>query len=475
VNQVAIVGAGPAGLSAAVAALKAGATVTLLDSSNSLGGQFWRHLPSTRPAARESRLHHEWDAYLGLSSAVMRNPRCEILTGAQVWAIDHTDGQLRLQLAIGEVDGVDRRMETLVPDALVLATGAHDHTLPFPGWDLPGVFTGGAAQALAKSERVAVGERVVVAGAGPFLLPVAAALAATGSTVLGVHEASRISTLTRGWVRGASALATMPNKLGELAGYATAQLRERIPYHLGSAVVAAQGRDAVESVTVARVDSDWRPIVGSERTIACDAVAVSHGFTARLELAVAAGCALGPGGPSGRFVVVDADQRTSVPGVFAAGEVTGIGGADAALREGALAGWVAAGGAPDDRRANSARRGVRRFKSFERSLAEAHGIRSGWTGWLSDDTTICRCEEVSYGRLRTTAEATAARGLRSLKLTTRAGLGPCQGRMCGRAVEAIAVASGGPLLDDASIDHRPFAAPIRFAELARIPDERHQT
>ncbi len=493
---VAVVGAGPAGLAAASAALDAGAEVILLDAAPALGGQFWRHRPGD--GAERARLQHGWPRFTALRDALGASARCRVLVGAQVWAIDHADGQaddhadghVRLHLAIGEADHPQRAMESLQPDALVLATGAHDHTLPFPGWDLPGVVTGGAAQALAKAEGLAVGERVVVAGAGPFLLPVAASLAAVGARVLGVHEASRLRAIASCWTRasgsarafgsaraegstwaaGRAQAGIMPRKLGELAGYAAGQLRARIPYRLGSGVVAAQGRDRLEAVTVAALDGDWAPVPGTERTIACDGLAVSHGFTPRLELAIAAGCELTRGGPFDRFVTVDRDQRTSVAGVFAAGEITGIGGADAALREGALAGWIAGGGAPEDPRARTARRAVVGYRAFSRGLAAAHGIRPGWRGWLDDATLVCRCEEVSYAGLRDAAAATGSRGLRSLKLVTRAGLGPCQGRICGRTVEALLTADGtSPFLDEVLPDRRPLAGLVRFAELAQSP------
>ncbi|HEY1701587.1 MAG TPA: NAD(P)/FAD-dependent oxidoreductase [Trebonia sp.] len=490
-TRVAVIGAGPAGLSAANAALEAGADVVLLDVCAGLGGQFWRHLPASRPAAREALLHHGWDRFTVLRDALTGSERCRVVTGAQVWAIDRgpgdrADGAIRLHLAIGDPDGPDRTMEALAPDAVVLATGAHDHTLPFPGWDLPGVVTGGAAQALAKAERVAIGERVIVAGSGPFLLPVAASLTATGARVLGVHEASRLPVLAAGWLRGAGtgrtarALAAMPGKLGELAGYAAVQYRNRVPYRPGTAVIAAHGRDRVESVTVADLDANWAPVPGTERVIACDAVAVSHGFTPRLELAIAAGCALTGGasvngalaeaGPFDRFVAVDGDQRTSVTGVYAAGEITGIGGADAARHEGALAGWLAAGGSPGSAAARNRRTAIARYRVFARALAAAHGIRPGWRQWLTGDTLVCRCEEVTRARLTATANATQARGLRSLKLTTRAGLGPCQGRVCGRTVEALLTGDGArPFLDGVIPDRRPLAAPLRFSELARSP------
>jgi NADPH-dependent 2,4-dienoyl-CoA reductase/sulfur reductase-like enzyme len=468
-THVLVIGAGPAGLAAAVHALVAGAEVTVLDAAHDIGGQFWRHLPPERSALREASLHHGWATFVSLSRTLKRHPSCRILTRAQVWTLDHEGERVRVHFAVGPADGDSRTMTTITGDALVIATGAHDRTLPFPGWDLPGVFSGGAAQAFAKSERIAIGERVVVAGAGPFLLPVASSLLATGARVAGVYEAAGAGAIARGWGAQIATMVSMPHKLLELGGYVAGQLRGRVPYRLASAVVAAHGTDRVESVTIARIGSDWAPIPGTEHVVEADAVAVSHGFVPRLELALAAGCALTPQ----RFVSVDSMQGTSRPGVYAAGELTGIGGADAALHEGAVAGWAAAGGDPHDRRIVAMRRRVLADRRFGRALEAAHGIRGGWVGWMQDDTVICRCEETTYGRLRTVADVTASRGLRSIKLTTRAGLGPCQGRICGRTVEEVVTGSGArPLLDDASIDRRPLAAILRFSELSQISDER---
>ncbi|KQM15912.1 pyridine nucleotide-disulfide oxidoreductase [Plantibacter sp. Leaf171] len=475
-RDVVVVGAGPAGLQAALAARALGASVTLLDASDELGGQYWRHLPASRPSAAEASLHHGFERFLAMRAALDADAGCTVVTEAQVWAIDvdrdapaddATMTGLRLHVLVGPPDGADRTPLTIRPDALVLATGAHDRTLPFPGWDLPGVFSAGAAQALAKGERVAVGQRVVVAGAGPFLLPVAASLTATGSRVLGVYEATTVGGLAAGWLPKPWQLLGVTGKVGELIGYVSGHLRHRIPYRVGHAVVAAHGTERVERVTIAAVDADWSPIPGTDRTVEADAVCVSHGFTPRLELAIAAGCALTPT----RFVEVDAEQRTSVPTVFAAGEITGIGGVDAALAEGAIAGHAAAGGLPG---ASGIRSAVGRrdtFLAFTERLERAHGIREGWSDWLEDDTTICRCEEVDHGALRGTATATCATGLRSLKLSTRAGLGICQGRMCGRTVEEllhrVARESGGDgLIDGVSSDRRPIASPIRIGELA---------
>jgi len=458
-NQVLVIGAGPAGMAAARAARMAGASVVLLDSSNEIGGQFWRHLPGSRPSRREKKLHHGWSLFRELSDFLEGDSGCRIVRQAQVWAIE-THDRPTVHVVIGTSDGTERDRESFIPDAIVLATGAHDRTLPFPGWDLPGVFTAGAAQALAKGERVAVGERVLVAGAGPFLLPVAQSLVKTGSRVVGVLEASTALPLMRGWLPRPWQLLGAASKGIELGGYIAGQVRHRIPYRLGRAVVAAHGKDRVESVTTARLDANWVPIVGTEETVVVDAVCVSHGFTPRLELAIAAGCAL----TESRFVRVDTKQLTTTPGVFAAGEITGIGGVDLALAEGDLAGHHAAGATSPSARSTRRRRV---FQGFAARIEAAHGIREGWPTWLTDSTIVCRCEEVDYGALCATAQSTASRSLRSLKLSTRAGLGICQGRVCGRSIETLLAGVTGRALGDAtSTDRRPIASPIRIGELA---------
>ncbi|MGI5191312.1 FAD-dependent oxidoreductase [Promicromonospora sp. CA-289599] len=467
-RHVVVVGAGPAGLAAARAAARAGARVTLLDAADGLGGQYWRHLPAERPAGREGLLHHRWATFGELDAALRAHPDVTVLPSAQVWSLERLDAGLRLNVLIGEPDGAGREALVLEPDALVLATGAHDRTLPFPGWQLPGVYSAGAAQALAKGERVAVGRQVVVAGAGPFLLPVASSLLQTGADVVGVHEASRLGSLARGWLNRPWELAGAAGKAGELAGYVRDLVRHRVPWRPGEAVVAAHGDGRVEAVTVARLDARWAPVAGTERRVVADAVCVSHGFTPRLELAIAAGCDLTPS----RFVVVDDTQATSVPGVWAAGEVTGIGGADAALAEGAVAGTAAAGGDTGTGAARAAGRARTRARGFAARIEAAHGIRGGWTGWLRDDTVVCRCEETTYGRVREVVELTGSHEPRSVKLTSRAGLGPCQARMCGRTLQELLA---GPEAADAggaaapTMDRRPFVVPVRLGDLAALP------
>jgi NADPH-dependent 2,4-dienoyl-CoA reductase/sulfur reductase-like enzyme len=436
--SVVVVGAGPAGLHAASTAARCGASVLLVDAGAAAGGQYHRHALGDPPPRAVAQHWH---------------PRIDHRVDTTVWAIDGR----RLFLRTGPADSSDGRSWQVDADALVLATGAYDRALPFPGWDLPGVVTAGAAQALAKAHRIAVGQRVIVAGSGPFLLPVATSLLGVGARVVAVLEAGS----TTAWRRQPVAAARMPEKLAELTRYAATLARARVPYRTRRAVVAAHGRDRVAEVTVAALDARWRPIRGRTRRVSVDAVCVGYGFLPQLDLALSAGARLREG-----FVEVDAEQATSVAGVFAAGEITGLGGADLAAAEGELAGYAAAAyvgrWSPVPARIKRRRARLRRFAT---ALSEVYAVQPGWQHWLADDTVVCRCEEIAVQAVRRAVAEGGADGLRALRLTTRAGLGLCQGRVCLRNVADLAEAAMvGPLLDYAP--RRAVAFPIRLAELA---------
>ncbi|WP_216214986.1 FAD-dependent oxidoreductase [Amycolatopsis aidingensis] len=459
---VVVIGAGPAGLAAAEQALRAGAEVTVLDEAEEPGGQYHRMLPRAYAARHPERLQTGWRAFDRRQRRVREHPRCTFTARTRVWALEpRADRAPLVHVLRGAADSAGGRA-VLEPEALVLATGAHDRVLPFPGWDLPGVFTAGAAQALAKGERVLVGDRVVVCGTGPFLLPVAASLLEAGGRVLTVLEANPAATLLRGWTARGRELLPQAGKAAELAGYAACLLRHRTPYRTGRAVVAARGEGRVEEVVIARLRPDWSPVPGTERVLPADAVCAGHGFSPRLELPVAAGCAL----DRGEFVLVDAEQRTSSPCVYAAGEITGIAGAPAAAAEGAVAGWVAGGGDPAAITRLLRRRD--RGRAFAARLARAHPIGSGWPDWLRPETVLCRCEGTDYRTLCRALEDPARDAARAVRLGTRAGLGPCQGRICDPTVAELTARRGG----EVSMAHnRPIAQPIRLADLAGPPEK----
>lgn len=465
--DVAVVGAGPAGLAAARAAADAGLAVALIDGADRVGGQYHRHPPPSLHVAGPDAPHapHQGgNAFAELRDAVAAHPGIDLLLRHRVWIITP---DLTVHATVGERE---QRPVRLRARSLVVATGAYDRPLPFPGWDLPGVMTAGAAQALLKGNLVVAGRRIVVSGTGPFLLPVAVGLAAAGTRVAGVFEANHPNA-------AAFRLAAYPSKLLEGAGLGAALLRHRIPYRTGHAVIAAHGDAAVEAVTVARLDSGWRPIPGSERLVECDAVAVGYGFTPQLDLALQLGCDTRIDSDGNLVVKVDAAQRTSIAGVFAVGETTGIGGAQLAEAEGRLAALSIAcrvGRRVDHAAAREAVRRRRRMRAFAGWLRATFPVRDGWMDWLRDDTLVCRCEEVPYGTVRQAATELGATDPRTVKLLTRAGMGWCQGRICGHSTACLATrATGRPLDADGlrGIAHRPFAVPVLLGQLANGRDE----
>jgi len=453
-RDVAVIGAGPAGLAAAVTAAAAGLDVALLDAGRRPGGQYYRH-----HAAETGESHHGWAAFTRLRD---RLDRLDHLPVHRVW---HVEPGFTVHAVAGDRDERPARVEARI---LIIATGAHDRSLPFPGWDLPGVLTAGGAQALVKGDRVTPGSRMVVAGTGPFLLPTATGLAGAGATVAGVFETGRPYAF-------APHVARHPDKALEAAGYAMALARHRIPYRTGHAVVEAHGHDRVEAVTVARLDRDRSPV--SEYRLECDALAVGHGFTPQLEIPLQLGCATRVDADGSLVAAVDAAQRTTVPGVYAAGETTGVGGAQLSLVEGELAGLAAAtaltGTAPSSRahlRRLVARR--RRLRAFAAALHRAFPVPDGWTDRLRDDTLVCRCEEVTVGGL-TEAIALGATDPRAAKLLSRAGMGRCQGRVCGYATVLLTAAATGRDSDAddlAGLARRPIAQPLRLGHLAAEDD-----
>lgn len=427
-----VVGGGPAGVAGALSAALAGLRVALLDSGPRLGGQYFRHL---HPGDRQPGL----DRFLRQCDALRE--RADLLTGHRVWAVD---GSFAVHALAGDRE---ESPVTVRGSRLLIATGAHDRPLPFPGWDLPGVLTAGGAQALLKGNHVRAGRRVVVSGTGPFLLPVAAALAAD---VVGVFEAN-----------GGLGLARHPvlalGKSAEAIGYGFALARRGVPYRTRHAVVAAHGQERLTHVSVAKLDPDWKVLSTSE--VECDTLAVGYGFVPQLDLLTQLGCATGHDSDGSAVVTVDAAQRTSVPGLYAAGEPTGVGGAVLAEVEGRIAGLSLAGlavpGVLLRRRA--------RLKAFAAALHDAYPVRQGWQGWLGDDTLVCRCEEVPLSRVRE-AQELGATDARSIKLLARPGMGWCQGRMCGYAVSCLAG-------ERPQAPRRPIAQPITLGSLERINDD----
>jgi NADPH-dependent 2,4-dienoyl-CoA reductase/sulfur reductase-like enzyme len=408
-------------------------------------------------------LHHDRATFSRLTRRVEQGRsegRVELRSEQHVWSVVPQDEGYAAH-TVDRSGGPGRVVgSTTHARAVLVATGAYDRALPFPGWDLPGVMTVGGLQALLKAGGVRAGRRVVIGGTGPFLLPVAAGLARRGSTVVGVYEANRPGA----WLREGRAVSRNLGKLGEGAGYAGTLLRHRVPLRTGRLIVAAHGTDRVEAVTVARLDRAGHVVRGSEQQVAVDAVGVGWGFTPQLDLAVTLGVDLSADAAGTQVVAVDDLQRTSRRGVYAAGEVCGVGGAALAVAEGRLAaaGIVADldGRVMTGETVTRGRREVDRLRAFADAILRAHPVPAGWAERLQDDTVICRCEEVRYAAVREAIHEQGASDARQVKQLTRTGMGWCQGRVCGYAADLLSCGRPGPAVE------RLIAAPTPLGALA---------
>lgn len=484
IADVAVIGAGPAGLSAAVAAAEHGLQVVLIDAGAQTGGQYWRH-PDERHrdafAAPEDTGHHHWRHYTDLrdrlASAVAAG-RLRHVAGRQVWRTDSFGDRVALRTsAVTGADALPLLERTTWARRLVIATGAYDRQLPVPGWTLPGVMAAGGVQAMLKANQVRAGRRAVVAGTGPFLLSVAAGLAAAGVEVVEVVDANALSR----WAATPLRALEEPGKLWEGAQYAATFLRHRVPLRTRTVVTAVRGGGRVSEVELSRVDSSGRVRPGTSRTVAADLVAFGWGFTPQLEIAVGLGLRTVVDVDESLVVEVDDDMRTSDPLVFAAGEVTGIGGAIASCAEGELAGAAAAQdlGAHVDRASMTRhRRRLRRGRRFAVGMHRASPVPAAWSEWLTPETHVCRCEEVTAAEVSDAVGTLHADDARDVRVTARPGMGLCQGRVCGFALSKLVATGIGRDVDAAALEsltNRQVGVPVSLGDLAALePHHRSQ-
>ncbi|WP_063842888.1 FAD-dependent oxidoreductase [Sphaerimonospora mesophila] len=466
--DVLVVGAGPAGLAAAARLAEAGLAVQVVDEQPAAGGQIWRRPPEGLPEARPRR-----DPLRARLLAAARSaPGTTWRYSTLAWGVfDDADGGSG-EHVVGVHDSAGTA-EIRAP-ALVVTSGAYDLPAALPGWTLPGVMSAGGVQTLAKAGRLVPEGRIVLAGAHPLLPVVAAQLVAAGAEVVEVAMAGprpgvgAALLAAPGAVWGAA-------KLAEGARALAALHRAGVPVRWSTLPRAILGTDAVEGVELADVDADWRP-VGGVRTVDCDAVALCFGFLASAELARQAGCAVRWAPAEGGWVVEhDRWQESSVPGIFVAGEITGVAGAERAAAEGLLAalGVLRRLGVPVDRaEERRARRDLARAGRFAAVVSRQFAPRlDALTRLADDDTLVCRCEEVTAGQVRRTlAEHPYVTTVNAAKLLTRCGMGPCQGRYCGVTLaHLVAEHTGRPVEETGVFTARVPVKPLSVGELGGSP------
>jgi NADPH-dependent 2,4-dienoyl-CoA reductase/sulfur reductase-like enzyme len=406
--DVLVIGAGPAGIAAACIAAETGASVIAIDEGPRPGGQIWRHISRhTLPGQAKYWLHR------------LDKSRARVHTGTGAVDVVRAEGHFAVRTT-GIVETV------LHARTVIIATGARELFLPFPGWTLPGVTGVGGGQALLKAGTPMTGKRVIIAGSGPLLLPVAAAFAGAGAAVTHILEQAPAHRVTR----FALGLWRSPVRAVQAAFYRSKTLRSR--YRTGTWVTAAEGQDRVRAAVITDGRRTW-----TER---CDMLCVGYGLIPQLELAQIAECDTAAG-----RVLADARMATSVAGIFAAGEASGVAGVTAALVEGEIAArsallHIGASSMQHDASAkpNALSRRAQREAVFAARMDEAFELRAELRQLPQPKTIVCRCEDVVLG------DIARCESLREARLHTRAGMGPCQGRVCGPALELLFNWSASP-------------------------------
>jgi NADPH-dependent 2,4-dienoyl-CoA reductase/sulfur reductase-like enzyme len=449
-----VVGAGPAGISAAVEASRWGVSVALVDENPAPGGNIYRQPPKEfaplAPSAGErgAALRRALDA-----SPVRRFPE------TTVWGAFRPD-------VLEAVRGGDSF--ALEGRFVIVAAGAYDRPVPVPGWTLPGVLTVGGAQTLLKGQRMLPGRRILFAGTGPLLLVVAAQYAEAGAEIVAVADAARIGSLA-GHVPG---LLSAPALLRDGMRYRWRLLRRRVPWLSQSVLLRVEGRGEVESASIVQIDDSGQRRTGTERRFEVDTVCVGYGLVPSVELLQLLGCALRYDEAAACWIPRRNDDfETSVPSVFAVGDGAGVAGAVVAADEGRVAGLAVARalgriGPPEAQRLQRPlRRRLRRLARFRAAMEAAYGLPQHLLDGVTADTIVCRCEEV---RRREIDEAIGDGALTpaQLKAWTRVGMGPCQGRMCSLPVaELLSRSTERPIAELGPPSVRPPVKPVPIGAL----------
>lgn len=458
--DVLVIGAGPGGLAAAVAAGRMELHVTVLDERAQVGGQFYKPLAPSQRFIDRGKI----DSQMRAGSALEREARTigvKIESGATVWgAFSPTD----IGVLIGERAVVYR------PKRVVLAPGAIERPVPIPGWTLPGVMTTGALQTLARAYRVSPGKRVLVAGNGPLNLQLALELIAGGVDVVGVVETARppwqrnLLDSLRLAVHGADLLRDGLGYLARLRGAG-------VPVYWRHAVVEARGDAQFREAVIMQLDAKGNPLPGTEKTLSADVLTLGHGFIPSVEIARALGCRLKFSERHIGYLTVETgdEGRTTVPGIYAIGDGADLGGARVAHWRGQIAGLTVA----EVLGRSMARAGI--GKALDELEHALHFQRALWRLFdappfspegIAADTIVCRCESVTAGAIRQVFDE-GFTTIGAVKRHTRCGMGRCQGRYCApvtaRMVQAASGIAPGPL---ALFAPRPPIRPVPIAALA---------
>lgn len=406
-SKYVIIGAGPAGLSAAATFAKQAIKVSVIDQYQIPGGQYWRHKYGETFPAEEFEF-------------LLSSPFVEWNLETSIWQIEQENGHFLLHLRSA---GKTTEMRT---EKILVATGAIERSIPIPGWTLPGVITAGGLQSLVKGFATSPGNSIVLGGSGPFLFPVVESLLDMNNppAIKGVFEYRS----NFRWWRNTLGLIINPEKAFAAIKFLLFLKRQKIRFETGVNISKIEATNSGLTIHLVKKKGSQSIIENVE------VAAISYGFTPdltipsilKLERKIVFG---------EESVKVDRNQRGSINDVWAAGEVTGIGGHELAISEGKIAALSMLG---KSRSSTISKLNRFRQKVFASGLAKIYAPSKDWMDWSTEDFIICRCEEVKKSEIIDSFEKLGADSARTSKLFTRAGMGMCQGRICHRNVSDLA-------------------------------------
>ena len=430
-----VLGAGPAGVAAANVASKEGAEVVIIDENSSAGGQIYRAPPNEFQPQNSFKSDEFREGEKQRN--ILKNSNVKALFKHRVWSVSS-------DLVVSTVG--PNGLSSWHARSLIIANGALERIIPFPGWTIPGVIGLAASTILLKSQYVLPGQSTVVAGCGPLLIAVANGIIKSGGKVSAIIDLNSKSD----WIKAFPRLLSRPDQLFKGMSWFANIMKAGIKLYGGHAVTNTKQVDNVLRISIAPINSAGSILDSkNQKIVEGDCLAIGHGLFPSTEITrlLKAKHIYDPY-KGGWVPLIDDDFRSSIPGVYIAGDATGISGAFSAVQKGRIAGMAAV----RDLNVMSSQKYKAKIKSeliilkknenFGKAAVRLMKFRPELIQTITSETIVCRCEDVFRSEIDEAIES-GARDLNQLKAWTRCGMGPCQGRTCSEAIEAILASKVG--------------------------------
>jgi NADPH-dependent 2,4-dienoyl-CoA reductase/sulfur reductase-like enzyme len=459
--DVVIIGAGPSGIGAAAVLAEYSLKVLLIDENNQIGGQIWRK-PAYKPLTGFSGPQPPALQMNLIAAAGTDKNNLDIITPACVLGV-FPEKHILLSTSENRVKEISARR-------IIFATGAREKVRPFKGWTFPGVMTLGAAQILLKYYGVLASSEVLIAGAGPLVYLLSSQILGAGGKVTTVLDRSSAAAMLNAmWV-----IAGQLPQIGQGLLALGRLIKARVSIKHRMQIVEVKSRNTLQEVIAVKIARDGTLLPGSQKHYETQMLACGNGFIPNIELPQLVGCDLTYAADKGGWIVnVDTSMETSVRGIFAAGEITGIAGGDKALIEGQLAalsilkqfGKLSAKKYRVRQTALLAKR--KRCERFGAFLNRQWAIHPREWAEIDDTTIICRCEDITMGAIRSWIQE-GFTSAPDLKKATRCGMGNCQGRTCAPLIyDILAAYDAAGKQGPHPLSVRTPVKPIPLGDLAR--------